>query len=88
MSSKHILLIATSFIATLLPIATQSQNACPGITIDQRVDHKRSQFHINMEWDTAITCENPRMTLRSTVFVPTRLFNGTYKVEDIPYDPP
>ncbi|MBR1851038.1 MAG: gliding motility-associated C-terminal domain-containing protein [Bacteroidales bacterium] len=88
MSSKHILLIATSFIATLLPIATQSQNACPGITIDQRVDHKRSQFHINMEWDTAITCENPRMTLRSTVFVPTRLFNGTYKVEEIPYDPP
>ncbi len=84
MNIKKILAVVAATIVLSVPAMAQ----CPGITIDQRVDHRRSQLHINMGWDTAITCESPKMTLTSTVFVPYEYFNGTYKVESIPYDPP
>lgn len=84
MNIKKILAV----VAATIVMTFTSMAQCPGVTIDQKVDHRRSQFHINMEWDTAVTCENPKMTLTSTVFVPYEYFYGHYKVEEIPYNPP
>lgn len=39
-------------------------------------------------WDTVVSCTHPRIRLEATPFITTQLFNGTYTVESIPYNPP
>lgn len=72
--------------AILASMPTWAQ--CPNITIRNKYDHTRSATHIMQNWDTAVNCTNPSIVLRTDAFVTTQMFNGTYTVESIPYNPP
>lgn len=61
---------------------------CPEITIDEKYDHTRSYVSRLNNWDTLVNCRNRTLTLHATPFITTQHFNGTYLVEEIPYNPP
>lgn len=46
-----------------------------------------SEHEDNFIYDTTVNCSNPEIILRSNAFVPVQRFNGTYTVEEIPYNP-
>ena len=58
---------------------------CVGI----QYDYSSSRLDlISQEWDTIVNCDNPSIWLRATMFMPVNNFNGQYRVESIPYNPP
>ncbi len=60
---------------------------CPEITIDEKYDHTRSAVCIHNGWDTVVDCRNASLLLNATYFITAEKFNGTYLVEEIPYNP-
>ena len=72
-------------IATLLGNSLQAQ--CPNITINEKYDHTRSGICVANGWDTVVNCKNGALILNATYFVTAEKFNGTYLVEEIPYNP-
>lgn len=72
-------------IATMLGYSLQAQ--CPEITINEKYDHNRSAICVVNGWDTTVNCKNAAMVLNATYFVTAEKFNGTYLVEEIPYNP-
>ena len=92
---KHIAHLLAAF-CTLVPACLSAQtpfNAnppCPypEIHINQKHDHiSRSQYRAQ-GWDTVVTYTNPTIELSAEPYIPVRYFNGTYIVEEIPYNPP
>ena len=70
---------------------------CPNVVIKQKGDHyyddnKRGDHttqarYRHKGWDTVVSCENPQIVLSSTPYIPVQRFNGTYYVDEIPYNP-
>lgn len=71
----------------LILISTHLQAQCPQITINEKYDHQRSAVCIDNGWDTMVNCTHSRIMLNATYFVTAEKFNGTYLVEEIPYNP-
>ncbi len=61
---------------------------CPEVLIDQKYDHIGSEVYRRKGWDTVLTCTNHTMELTAEPYIPVQYFNGTYIVEEIPYNPP
>ncbi len=81
------MMIFTSFAA-----AAQEQTnlhfPCPSSNIAERTDHGTSMYE-NQGWDTVVNGENlGNFLLNADLYIPTQYFNGTYKVEMIPFNPP
>lgn len=72
-------------ITFLLPFRAKAQ--CPEITIDEKYDHIPSAYCRSHGWDTMVNCRNSSMILNATYFITAEKFNGTYLVEEIPYNP-
>ncbi len=60
---------------------------CPQITINEKYDHTRSALCVANGWDTTVDCRNASLILNATYFITAEKFNGTYLVEEIPYNP-
>lgn len=82
--NKRLLLVSLLFVFGCGGAYSQ----CPNITIRERVDHVRSRFCRQNGWDTVVNCRNKTLVLNADVFITTQHFNGTYLVEEIPYNPP
>ena len=63
-----------------------SGTACPEVRIAQKYDH--TPLHTLQGWDTVVDCINRTLELTCDPFIPVQFFNGTYTVEEIPYNPP
>ena len=64
-------------------------NPCPEIIINERVDHVPYEVYQEQGWDTVINRDNHGMImLTAEPYIPVQYFNGTYTVEEIPYNPP
>ena len=68
--------------------ASQVTSPCPEVLISQKYDHVPSRQYRALGWDTVVTCENPTIELYAEPYIPVQFFNGTYLVEQIPYNPP
>ena len=78
-------------IALSIGINCTAQNVlspCPQVLIEQKYDHISSPEYWLQGWDTVVTCANPELTLTADPYIPVQYFNGTYTVEEIPYNPP
>ncbi len=63
-------------------------NPCPDIIINERVDHVPYEVYQEQGWDTVINRDNHGMImLTAEPYIPVQYFNGTYTVEQIPYNP-
>lgn len=61
---------------------------CPEITITEKYDHNPSLVCRQNGWDTIVNCKQSTLQLHAVPFITTQHFNGTYLVEEIPYNPP
>ena len=69
--------------------AQETFNPCPQIIINERVDHVPFPQYSNQGWDTVINRRNHgTIMLTAEPYIPVQYFNGTYLVEQIPYNPP
>ncbi len=68
--------------------AQETVSPCPEVLIDQKYDHVPLRVYREQGWDTAITCENRQIELSTEPYIPVQFFNGTYIVEQVPYNPP
>lgn len=60
---------------------------CPDVKINEKYDH--NSYYTNAGWDTVVNCQNNGVIeLSVEPYIPTQYFNGTYRVETIPYNPP
>lgn len=60
---------------------------CPEVQIKQKHDHTPKISYRREGWDTVVTCTQTSLTLSCMPYIPTKFFNGTYIVEEIPYSP-
>lgn len=74
-------------VGIFMMLSTDIQAQCPQITINEKYDHNRSAVCVANGWDTMVNCINSSLTLNATYFVTAEKFNGTYQVEEIPYNP-
>lgn len=64
-------------------------NPCPDVIINERVDHVPYPQYAEQGWDTVINRMNHgTIMLTAEPYIPVQYFNGTYTVEQIPYNPP
>lgn len=64
-------------------------NPCPDIIINERVDHVPYPQYAEQGWDTVINRMNhSTIMLTAEPYIPVQYFNGTYLVEEVPYNPP
>ena len=68
-------------------MAQRVVSPCPEVLIGERYDHVVSPRHTELGWDTAVSNLRPDIVLTAEPYVPARFFNGTYTVEEIPYNP-
>lgn len=62
---------------------------CPEVQIKQKHDHTSKPQYRHYGWDTVIDCNTREgITLSCMPYIPVQFFNGTYSVEQIPYNPP
>lgn len=87
MSDHGFLRRFTSFVFLAVSLYT-AHAQCPNITIHERVDHTRSRLCRANGWDTVVNCRSQTIVMNADLFVTTQHFNGTYLVEEIPYNPP
>src|SRR5574344_328096 len=84
---KNIRYLAILFLVVMCADVVFAQ--CPSIDYYNRVTNPtHNAYYIAHNWDTAVTCTNPCISLRDTSIVTTQSYNGTYLVSSIPYDPP
>ena len=82
---KKVSMLLLMGVTFLLPFELMAQ--CPEITIDEKYDHIPSAYCRSHNWDTMVSCKNSSLILNSTYFITAEKFNGTYLVEEIPYNP-
>ncbi|MCQ2297269.1 MAG: gliding motility-associated C-terminal domain-containing protein [Bacteroidales bacterium] len=61
--------------------SAQSMAQCPGVWFFG-AEHRQDEIY-----DTVANCAHPEIILQTQSFVPVQRFNGTYLVEEIPYNP-
>lgn len=90
-----ILLIMAATAATA--VAQEVVSPCPEVRIEQRpefiMDKINPNYHQNINyrnhgWDTVVDCTNHTLELSAEPYIPVQYFNGTYLVEQVPYNPP
>ncbi len=64
------------------------QSPCPEVQVKQKHDHTAIARYRHKGWDTVVTCANPQIILSCMPYIPVQRFNGTYYVDQIPYNPP
>lgn len=64
------------------------QSPCPEVQVKQKHDHTALARYRHKGWDTVVTCANPQIILNCMPYIPVQRFNGTYYVDQIPYNPP
>lgn len=69
-------------------VAQETFNPCPDVVFNERVDHVPLARYRQLGWDTVVNCENPTIEISAEPYIPVQYFNGTYKVESVPYNPP
>jgi gliding motility-associated-like protein len=79
--------LALTVIGLFTTIGGKAWAQCPEITIDEKYDHQRSAICVENGWDTTVDCRNASLVLHVTYFITAEKFNGTYLVEEIPYNP-
>ena len=70
------------------PYNASPSSPCPEVLIEQKYDHAVNPSYQAMGWDTAVTTENPVIELTAEPYIPVKFFNGTYVVEEVPFNPP
>lgn len=65
----------------------ETPSPCPEVQIKQKHDHTPIALYRERGWDTVVTCDNREIILSCTPNIPVQRFNGTYYVDEIPYDP-
>lgn len=80
-------IVVMAVVGIFMMLSTDIQAQCPQITINEKYDHNRSAVCVANGWDTMVNCINSSLTLNATYFVTAEKFNGTYLVEEIPYNP-
>ena len=68
--------------------AQQVTSPCPEVLISEKYDHVPYRQYRSQGWDTVVTCDNRQIELTAEPYIPVQFFNGTYLVEQIPYNPP
>lgn len=68
--------------------AQEAVSPCPEVLIDQKYDHIGSEVYRRKGWDTVVSCNTRTIELTSEPYIPVQFFNGTYLVEEVPYNPP
>lgn len=58
---------------------------CPEVQIKQKHDH--TSIYRELGWDTAFSCDVHQIELSCTPYIPVQYFDGSYYVDEIPYDP-
>jgi len=67
----------------------QEVSPCPEVLIEQKYDHVISPICRQFGWDTVVGCgDREEMVISAEPYIPVQRFNGTYIVEQIPYNPP
>lgn len=87
MNKKH---LSLAFFMCLLVAGSMVQAQCPEVKIKEKYEVRllHPNYVLN-GWDTAVDCNNEFIVLTAdTSALTTQNFNGTYKVEEIPYNPP
>ena len=65
------------------------QSPCPEVQIKQRHDHTPKPQYRHYGWDTVIDCNTREgIELSCMPYIPVQKFNGTYTVDEIPFNPP
>lgn len=96
MRYKKVLLVAAMAIGIGGAAAQEVVSPCPEVRIEQRPvnimdhdpDYNQSFIYRNLGWDTAVTCLTHTLELTAEPYIPVQYFNGTYTVEQVPYNPP
>ncbi len=70
------------------PFNSSAASPCPEVLIEQKYDHVNNPRYRAAGWDTAVTCANRTLELVAEPYIPVQYFNGTYLVEQVPYNPP
>ncbi len=68
--------------------AQEAVSPCPEVLINQKYDHIGSDVYRRKGWDTVVSCNTHTLELTSEPYMPVQYFNGTYIVEEVPYNPP
>ena len=87
MKKADLLFITTALCISFGSMAQNVVTPCPQVLIDQKYDHIVSPEYQQQGWDTVVTCQNQEITLSAEPYIPVKFFNGTYAVEEIPYNP-
>ncbi|MBR0170089.1 MAG: gliding motility-associated C-terminal domain-containing protein [Bacteroidales bacterium] len=67
----------------------QVVSPCPEVLVEQKYDHVISPICRQFGWDTVVGCgDREEMVISAEPYIPVQRFNGTYIVEQIPYNPP
>ena len=74
--------------AQTTPFNNSAASPCPEVLIEQKYDHVNNPRYRAAGWDTAVTCANRTLELVAEPYIPVQYFNGTYLVEQVPYNPP
>lgn len=85
---KGALLLFSLFAFNFSPSMAQVSSPCPEVLINEKYDHVALPLYRANGWDTAVTCTAPTIELSAEPYIPVQFFNGTYTVEEIPYNPP
>lgn len=94
MKQKALTLFLVLFTFQLSPLTSLHLRAqsvaspCPEVLINEKYDHVALLQYRLRGWDTTVTCKEPTIILNSEPYIPVQFFNGYYKVEQIPYNPP
>lgn len=65
------------------------QSPCPEVQVKQKHDHTPKPQYRHYGWDTVIDCNTREgIVLSCMPYIPVQYFNGTYTVDEIPYNPP
>ena len=80
-TARKLLSLALLVLTLIGPASAQ----CPSIDYMER---SQNIIYQRRGWDTVVTCTNRTIWLKATTFITTQIFNGTYSVESIPFDPP
>ena len=76
--------------------AQEVVSPCPEVKIEQKpdyiIEHDDAYYHQNINyrnrgWDTVVDCNNHTLELSAEPYIPVQYFNGTYTVEQVPYNP-
>ena len=87
----NIIGLLATIIAVIITSRASAQavtSPCPEVLIDQKYDHIGSDVYRRRGWDTVVSCNIHTLELTSEPYIPVQYFNGTYVVEEVPYNPP